>query len=739
VSREVDGLRDSEERGLIADDGGRLPDGQAGLAVLVVNDSESQRLAIRAMLAPLGLVIVEAGSGRAALRATISKRFALIVMDLRMPTMDGFATANLIRQWPDARQVPIIFLTAFGHDDERASLAGYATGAVDFMYMPVAGEVLRAKVSAFLDLFLLSAELQRSIDSITTANTALRDGEATTQAVIDTVADGILTVGESGLIESSNPSARQLFGYSEEEMIGEPATLLFAPTVHDELRHLASGAPGWPTTAATAATANRTRAIETMGRRRDGSTFAMEVAHGLITRGAGKRGLVFVRDISRRRAYTESLEHRALHDDLTGLANRTLFEEHMLRAIAMARRGHTSGALLVLDLNGFKQVNDTFGHEHGDRLLQQVAGRLSGAVRGTDTVARLGGDEFAILPGGATDLTAAAAIAWKLEEACAVDLQLDEGAVQMSASVGIAVFPEHGESPAVLLRRADAAMYVAKRSGNSHAVFDGQHEVQATRKLALLSDLRQCISRDELVLHYQPRIDLATRQVAGVEALVRWQHPDRGLLMPGHFLGDVERTEMITPLTRWVLDAALRQQRTWRGHGFDLPMSVNIAASSMRTNARLPEMIADVAAAWGGAPDGLTLELNEGALVETDAPGILDELHQMGARVAVDDFGSGYSSLAHLQRLPIDELMIDRSLVTNLSLGSDDAVVVRSTIDLAHSLGLSVVAKGVEGETVMDLLVTYGCDSAQGYLVGRPSSAAALDDWLSGASQSGSS
>ena len=473
-------------------------------------------------------------------------------------------------------------------------------------------------------------------------------------------------------------------------------------------------------------------------RRRDGSAFAMEVAPGLINRAGGNLGLVFVRDISRRKAYTESLQHRALHDDLTGLANRTLLEEHMQQALAAARRGGASGAVLVLDLNGFKRVNDSFGHEQGDRLLQQVAQRLSEAVRESDTVARLGGDEFAVLPGGPTDLAAASALAWKIEQSCEAEFTLGNRSVPMSASIGIAIFPEHGDTTAVLLRRADAAMYVAKRSGNGHAVFDGVHEVRATQKLALLSDLRQCIRREELVLHYQPKIDLATRAIAGVEALVRWQHPDRGLLMPGDFLVDVERTEMITALTRWVLGTALRQQRTWREHGVDLAMSVNISASSLRSHAQLPKLVEELTAAWGAAPERLTLELNEGALLEADAPGVLQALHEMGERVSVDDFGSGYSSVAHLQRLPLDELKIDRSLVGNLLLGAGDAVIVRSTIHLAHSLGLSVVAEGVEDEAVMDLLVEYGCDSVQGYLVGRPDSAAELNRSLAGASRDGS-
>lgn len=724
-----------ERHDAVPDEGRSLPDAGAELAILVVNDSDAQRTAIRAMLAPLGLAVIEADSGRAALRATERQTFALILMDVRMPTMDGFDATKLIRERPEGRQTPIIFLTAFADDDERASLTGYANGAVDFMQMPVAGNVLRAKVSAFVDLFLLSAELQHSIDSVTTANVALRHSEATTQAVIDSVTDGILTAGEDGLIESSNPAAQRLFGYSDQELVGRPVTLVIEPPARDEASAQNGGAPGHTSAAATA---SRPRAAERVGCRRDGTTFAMEVGQSEIKRGDRTVALMFVRDISRRKAYTDSLEHQALHDDLTGLANRMLFGEHMLHALAASKRENTPGAVLVLDLNGFKQVNDTFGHEQGDRLLQEVARRLAGVVRATDTIARLGGDEFAILPGGPTDLAAAAAVALTLEQACAADFELDEHAVQLSASIGIAVFPDHGQTTSMLLRRADAAMYVAKRSGEGHAVFDGVQEAQATRKLALLSDLRQCITRGELVLHYQPKVDLATRAVVGVEALVRWQHPDRGLVMPDGFLADVERTEMITALTRWVLDAALRQQWTWRGHGIDIAMSVNISAANLRSHTRLPEMVAELTATWGTAPAGLTLEFNEGALVEADAPAILEELHQMGERVAVDDFGSGYSSLAHLQRLPLDELKIDRSLVTSLSLANDHAVIVRSTIDLAHSLGLSVVGGGVEDQAVMDLLVEYGCDVVQGYLIGRPGSAAQLYRWLTDTSHNGS-
>jgi diguanylate cyclase (GGDEF)-like protein/PAS domain S-box-containing protein len=693
-------------------------------AVLVVNDRQAQRVAIRSMLGSLGLEVVEADSGRAALRAVLRGTFALILMDVRMPTMDGYETANLIRQRRETSRTPIIFVTAFGREDTE-TVAAYNSGAVDFIFTPVVPDVLRAKVSVFVDLFVQAEELQRSLDSITDLNAALRDSQASTQAVLDNVADGIVTAGEQGMIESFNPAARALFGYREDEVIGQPLTLMIAPALRDEFRSLSSASPSLVSDGRT-----QSRSVETLGRRRDGSTFAMEVEHGEMRLGDRSLTLAFVRDVSERKAYTESLEHQALHDALTGLANRTLFGEHVMQALASAKRGDETRAVLVMDLDGFKQVNDTLGHDHGDLLLKQVAKRLVTALRETDTIARLGGDEFGILPADATGLATAAAVAWKIQQACATEFTVNGTVVNVTASVGIALYPEHGRTTAELLRRADAAMYVAKKSGSGHAVCDEAQETHTARQLALLLDLRQCIAREELVLHYQPKINLVTREISGVEALVRWKHPVQGLLTPDSFLPEVERTELIEPVTKWVLNEALRQQRIWREEGIDLSMAVNISAHSLGSSSRLPEMVCELTEAWGTDPDRLTLELTEGALIEASARDVLARLHAMGERMSIDDFGTGYSSLAYLQRLPVDELKIDRSFVMNLCAGNDSAVIVRSTIDLAHNLGLTVVAEGVEDEAAMELLVAYGCDSVQGYFFGRPCPPGELAKWL---------
>ncbi len=697
-------------------------------AILIVDNHEGKRLAIRAILAPLGLDVVEAESGHAALRAVLRQCFALILMDVRMPTLDGYETAKLIRQRTQTRLTPIIFVTASVKEQPMATATAYASGAVDFIFTPIIPDVLRAKVSTFVDLFVQSQALQ-------ILNAALHDSEARAHAVLENVADGIVTVDEAGLIESFNRSARRLFGYADEEVIGQPQGLILAPGHHDNLSGPARSTPSVLTGKQPIEAVGRRKdgsyfPIEAVGRRKDGSCFPIEIETSQMQIGDQTITIGCIRDISERKAYTDALGHQALHDALTGLPNRTLFADRMNLAIASAERIGEPRAVLVMDLGGFKQVNDTLGHTQGDTLLNEISKRLVHELRETDTVARLGGDEFGILLDGASDLPAAATAAWKIQQACEAPFVINDEVVRLSTSIGIALFPEHGKTTADLLHRADLAMYDAKRSGTSHAVFDAAHEQQMARSLALLADLRDCVTRDELVVHYQPLIDLATRTTTGVEALVRWRHPKQGLLQPATFLPQAERTPLIAPLTRWVLNDALRQQQTWRGEGVDLTMAVNISARTLRPNGDLPDTVAELTDFWDTAPDRLTLELTESTLIQPAAPNVLRRLHKMGGKVSIDDFGTGYSSLAYLQNLPVDQIKIDQAFVRNLARVPGDAVIVRSTIDLAHNLGMTVVAEGVEDENTLAILAQYGCDSAQGYLFSRALTAEQLTPWL---------
>ena len=429
-----------------------------------------------------------------------------------------------------------------------------------------------------------------------------------------------------------------------------------------------------------------------------------------------------------RRRVERRLAHLAYHDALTDLPNRLLLHDRLAQALRVANRTASSLALLILDLNDFKEINDTLGHHAGDCVLQCVASRVRGMLRDADTVARLGGDEFAIvLPATDVDgaLLTAQRVLYEIEQPCVIDHR----ALSVHASLGIACFPEQGTTAEALLQRADLAMYVAKSDGIGIAVYAPDQDRHTHRRLTLISELRKGLDENQFILEYQPIVDLPTNVVTGVEALVRWNHPRQGRVMPDGFINLAEQTGLINPLTTIVLETAIRE---WSQQPSMPPLTVavNLSPRTLQ-DPSLPRRIADMLAVYGAPPQSLALEITENLLMSDPARSMdcLTRLHEMGVRIVIDDFGTGYSSLSYLRRLPVDELKIDRSFIANL-LGGPDDVIVRSTIDLAHNLGLRVVAEGVESDEVQARLMALGCDAVQGTFIRAPAPAADIRAWL---------
>ena len=469
-------------------------------------------------------------------------------------------------------------------------------------------------------------------------------------------------------------------------------------------------------------------------RRRDGTRGIAAVNTAPVRNGTGQiiAQVAVFQDLTERKAAEERIRRLALHDSLTGLPNRALLLDRLAQALARAQRDGGMVAVFLLDLDGFKEINDTLGHPAGDQLLCGAGQRMAGAIRATDTLARVGGDEFALVqqlrqPGDAT------ALATKILAAFAAPFDLDGHEVQAATSIGIALFPQDGQEPAVLLKNADLALYRAKTLGRDrfHA-FDRilDAEVQGRRRLE--RELRSALERGEFLLHYQPQLDLVTGRFTGAEALVRWNHPERGLVMPDAFIPAAEANGLIRELGAWVLREACAQARRWRECGWHLAVAVNLSPVQLRNGSLLPAIDAALKDA-GLEPGRLELELTEGTLMENvqqKGGDFLCELAADGVRLAIDDFGTGYSSLAYLKHLPVSTIKIDRSFVRDLGRQAQDEALVRGIVTLGHSLGKRVVAEGVENETQLQLLREMGCNEAQGFLIAPPQAARHLEPLL---------
>lgn len=528
------------------------------------------------------------------------------------------------------------------------------------------------------------------------------------------------------LLEISDGACRNL-GYSLEALQG--MTLLqvvpdFTPTqLETLLRPLRRGEEQQVT-------------LETEQRRQDGSHYPVEMRLQLSNMEQPPVFIAISQDISERKRYIAELEHKSLYDVLTELPNRTLLHDRLHQALKEMSRAAQPLAVVVVDVMRLKEVNDILGHRHGDQVLQEVARRLHSNVRESDTIARLGGDEFAlILP--TMDLQRMVIAADKIGQSFEAPFVLDETPLDIDVALGVALYPDHGDSADVLLQHADIAMRVAKNEHTGFSIYNPDDDPFSRRRLRLHGELRQAIADNALALYYQPKIHISSGRVVSVEALARWPHPIERMIAPTDFVPMIEQSGLIRPFTNWVLEQAIRQCGEWMQQGIALNVAVNISTRNL-LDPELTASIAGLLQKYGVNPRHITLEITESAVMARpeNAVKVLSELHQMGLRIAIDDFGTGYSSLAYLKKMPVDELKIDASFVSEIVDNESDAVIVRSTIDLAHNLGLKVVAEGVESKAILSLLAVLGCDLAQGYHFSAPLCAADFERWLAASSWS---
>jgi diguanylate cyclase (GGDEF)-like protein/PAS domain S-box-containing protein len=571
------------------------------------------------------------------------------------------------------------------------------------------------------------ASISRNVTGQRQAEKALRRAEAKYRDIFENAIEGIFQTTPDGRYQSANPALARMLGYeSPEELIATRTDIerqhYVNPKQRTDFQRLVEEQEAvW--------------GFEYEVYRKDGSRIWVS-ENARAVRDADGRLLYYegnVEDITERRQAKELIVHNAYHDPLTGLPNRNLLMERLSLALAHARRSKRYLAVLYLDLDRFKLINDTWGHTAGDQIFQSVGRRLSGCLRESDTVARIGGDEFVVLLPEVSREEDAAATAQKLLRSIAEPFPIDGHSLRMTTSLGVALFPRDGDDAATLLRNADNAMYRAKELGrNNVQLCTEEVTAEASKRLTLQTDLRRALERGELTLHYQPMLSLVSGRIVALEALVRWQHPEKGLIFPGGFISTAEETGLILPLGSWVLRTAVQQLRNWQKKGLpDLRMAVNLSSRQFHDAALVP-MVDAVLSVAEVEPRHLEIEITESVAMEDAQVTVANLLALRGRNVgiSVDDFGTGYSSLSYLKKFPVTSLKIDQSFVSDMATNAADAGIVRAVVEMAHGMKLNVIAEGVETKEQFSHLRQYGCDEIQGYWFSRPQPAETVDRLL---------
>ncbi|HEU4503016.1 MAG TPA: EAL domain-containing protein [Nitrospira sp.] len=688
--------------------------------VLVADDDNSVRQFVRAAIEQIGLEVCEASNGREVLEQFTLRHPDVIVLDVMMPVMDGFAACSKLRGEAGGGKIPILMMT--GLDDTDAIAMAYEHGATDFIAKPLNATILSQRIRYLLRGSQTLRALLRSEARLGLAQRIAKIGNWEWQP-------------ESGGFSASYELCR-LMGIRPQDFGGTLDAYLQAVDIEDRERFHH---------ALTQILTERTPCdIDHRIVLPNGSEFTVNLQAEAVFDDQLKALTIVgtAQDISERKRSEREIHRLAYFDSLTGLPNRVLFKDRVTQAIAHARRYQYNLALLFLDLDRFKITNDTLGHHIGDLLLKHVADRLMDSVRHSDTIgrttdtdrnhelARLGGDEFTVLLTNLRDVQDAGKVARRILEALARPFSISGHEVFVTVSIGIAIFPTDGDSVDLLLKSSDTAMYHAKEQGrNNFQYYSNAMNAAANERLMLEAEVRQATEREEFVLYYQPQVDLRSGRIVGAEVLIRWLHPQRGLLGPNEFLQAASDTGIIRAIDEWVLRTACRQARAWQQRGLTVPsVSVNVS-NSLFHGSTLLRAVQAALEETGLTANRLELELTEPiAMRNLEASlTILHQLKNLGVQLSIDDFGTGHSSLSYLQRLPFNRVKIDHSLIREILIKTEPVPMVRAIIAVAHSLQLDVLGEGVEQEQQRAILMAEGCDQAQGYLFGHPMPAAEFE------------
>ncbi|VXC78991.1 Response regulator receiver modulated diguanylate cyclase/phosphodiesterase [Pseudomonas sp. 8Z] len=672
--------------------------------LLVVDDRAENLEAMQALLEDGDWQLRCANSGEEALRCLLEEDVGLVLLDVQMPGMDGFEVARLMRGNPRTRLTPIIFVSAIAQTHD-AVLRGYSTGAVDFVLKPFDSSVLRHKIQSLLEHERDRSELQYLAHQLDRAR-------AFNASVLANAAEGILVVAEDGVIQFANPAMARMLEGEVADLEGSQLLSFLKEPVFEG---------GWQQSEFYQhfKRAETYRIHEAALRTFKGGCLPVALSSSPLPR-QQQAMVVIALDMSVVRNLHAQLESQAVTDSLTGLLNRRGFHQALESALARIERNGQRLAVLYLDLDGFKRINDSLGHDFGDQLLRRVGEQLKACLRPYDSLARIGGDEFTALLDNLGHPEDAAKIAEKLIELISIRHNLDGVDFTLGASVGIACFPECGQSVEGLLRAADMAMYEAKRAGRQqYRFFSPEMNGRARSRLMLEESLRHAIENDDFVLVYQPQVYLGSGRLRGFEALLRWQHKVAGMVAPNVFIPLLEETRLINRLGEWIFREGAGQLLDFRAQfGPDVVLSLNVSPVQFG----MPQLVPDlqrVLEHFGLKPSQLEVEVTESALMQdlqlTQSQ--LRHLRELGVKVAIDDFGTGYSSLAYLRHFELDTLKIDRLFIANMLDSPRDAAVVSTIIDLGHHLGLEVIAEGVETQAQREWLTQHQCSVMQGFLV----------------------